>query len=77
MVFELETAWVGLFAAMFCWLVWQNHRSGRIAYFGPERRSAPVSFWLAQFLVGSFALFQVAHLLLRLWAVVSFPNRDG
>lgn len=77
MVFALETAWVGVLAAYMCWLVWQNHTSGRIAHIGPERRSAPISFWVVQILLGSFALFQVAHLLLRLWAVGLLAYRDG
>ncbi len=70
-------AFIALFAAMLCWLVWRSLVTGRLTEFGPDRRRAPVLFWLLLFFVALFALGQVVAVALYLWTVGVEAYRDG
>ncbi len=48
-MFAIETAFTAAIAATLCVLVWRSLTSGRIIEIGPERRYAPISFWIGLF----------------------------
>lgn len=62
-------AFIALLAVMLSWMVWRSLVTGRLTEIGPERRLAPVSFWLGLFFLASFALSQVVVVALYLWTV--------
>ena len=70
-------AFIALLAAMLCWLTWKSLATGRLTEMGPERRHAPISFWLGLFFLASFALSQLVIVALYLWAVGMSAYRDG
>jgi hypothetical protein len=59
-----------LTAVAFGWIVWSGFANGRMLNpIGPERRTAPVSFWLFQAGIALMGLLFLAFTLLRGWAL--------
>ena len=69
MSFYLGTLGTWLCAAFFGWLVWTGLSSGRVAFIGPERKHAPLSYWGFLVILGAIALVLAAYGVLRLWAL--------
>jgi len=48
-------------------VVWDGFQSGRALYQGPDRRHAPISYWLAQFILLAAMALNLGLAALRLW----------
>lgn len=69
MSFFLGTLGTWLCAAMFGWLAWTSFSNGRIAFIGPERKHAPISYWAFLVFLASISFLLAGFGIIRVWAL--------